>query len=338
MAAIVSIDAALRDARLFRGGRALLEHRDGLPTGIAALDDALPWGGFPRGALSELLHRHDGIGEMSLLLPALRRLAASERVALIAPPYLPYPPALVQDGLPLSQLVWLAPPAERVLWTAEQCLRAGCLGGVLLWSPTGDDRALRRLQLAAEQGGAHAWLFRPLRHATNASPAALRLQVDRHRLQVLKCRGAVVRGDFERQAAHDSVPAEAGRGQGDHDAHACLPPPLAGEGRGGGDYEMRSAAVDHLAPPPAFPPPPPAGEGRGGGSYEAQSAAVHRLASPALSFPGAKTADAAGVTADQLSAPAPTPHAQPRRPRPANASQLSLLTATPVAAGAPPAG
>jgi hypothetical protein len=329
MAGIVSIDAALRDARLFRGGRALLETRDGLSTGIAALDAALPWGGFPRGALSELLHRHDGIGELSLLLPALRRLTASERVALIAPPWLPYAPALVQGGLSLAQLVWLAPPAERVLWTAEQCLRAGCLGGVLLWSLTGDDRALRRLQLAAEQGGAHAWLFRPLKHATNASPAALRLQVDRHRLQVLKCRGAVVRGDFERLAARDSLPAEAGRDA--LPAEAECDSLLAGRGRG--DDEAQS---------PAFPPPPPAGEGRGGGDYEARSAAMDRPPSPALRFPPAtKTADpgaseARPATADRLSAP--TPQAPPRRLRPGNGGQLSLLTATPVAAGASPAG
>jgi hypothetical protein len=309
MAAIVSIDAALRDARLFRGGRALLERRDGLPTGIAALDAALPWGGFPRGALSELLHRHDGIGELSLLLPALRRLLADERVALIAPPYLPYAPALAQSGLPLGHLVWLAPPAERVLWTAEQCLRAGCLGGVLLWSMTGDDRALRRLQLAAEQGGAHAWLFRPLKHATNASPAALRLQVERDRLQVLKCRGAVLRGDFGRVAAPATpvscLPQTTGP--------AFPPPPPAGEGRGGGGYEARSAAVDQPAACPAFPPPPPAGEGRGGGGYEARSAAVDRL-------PGAPTGKpAASITS------------RPRRQCPADSGQLSLLPPLPVA-------
>ena len=210
MAAVVSLDAALRDARLFRGGRALLDRRDGLPTGIAALDAALPWGGFPRGALTELLHGRDGLGELDLLLPALHRLTADDaRVALIAPPYLPYAPALLQAGLPLSRLAWIAAPPERTLWAAEQCLRAGCLGGVLLWSPTGDDRALRRLQLAAEQGGAQAWLFRPLKHALNASPAALRLRVARGQVDVLKCRGAVLRGAFARDGGDTAATAAA---------------------------------------------------------------------------------------------------------------------------------
>lgn len=215
MAAVVSLDAALRDARLFRGGRSLAQARDGLSTGIDGLDAALPWGGYPRGALTELLHAADGIGELSLLLPSLRRLADGpradgHRIALIAPPYLPYPPALAQAGLPLDRFSWVVPSAERTLWTAEQCLRAGCLGGVLLWSTTGDDRALRRLQLAAEQGGAHAWLFRPLKHAANASPAALRLRVERQQVEVIKCRGAVLRGVFGRGPGQASTATDGG--------------------------------------------------------------------------------------------------------------------------------
>jgi hypothetical protein len=243
MAAIASIADALRDARLFRGGRALAAPRAGLPSGIDALDDALPWAGFPRGALTELLHADDGVGEFSLLLPALRRLMQAERVALIAPPYLPYPPALAQAGLPLTQLVWISPPAERLWWVAEQCLRAGCLGGVLLWSERGDDRLLRRLQLAAEQGDTHAWLFRPLKHAANASPAALRLRVERERLEVVKCRGAVLLGGFGREADDAACSARGVSAA----PHAVPPPPLAGEGRGGGDYGARLAAPERPA-------------------------------------------------------------------------------------------
>jgi hypothetical protein len=220
MSAVVSLDAALRDARLFRGGRVLCERRDGLPSGLAALDAALPWGGFPRGALTELLHARAGIGELDLLLPALRELLAREpqrRIALVAPPWLPYAPALVQAGLPLARIIWIAPVAARVLWSAEQCLRAGCLAGVLAWSPTGDDRALRRLQLAAAQGDSHAWLFRPLQQRVNASPAALRLVVARETIEVLKCRGAVLRGEFPRDpvsATFAPSPSPPGRGVG----------------------------------------------------------------------------------------------------------------------------
>jgi hypothetical protein len=41
-----------------------------------------------------------------------------------------------------------------------------------------DDRALRRLKLAAEEGGSLGVLFRPLRCARDPSPAALRLALE----------------------------------------------------------------------------------------------------------------------------------------------------------------
>ena len=42
---------------------------DGLATGFTALDRELPDGGWPRGALTELLCDHTGIGELALMLP-----------------------------------------------------------------------------------------------------------------------------------------------------------------------------------------------------------------------------------------------------------------------------
>ena len=42
-----------------------------LPTGFATLDAELPGGGWPAGALIELLADRPGIGELSLLLPLL---------------------------------------------------------------------------------------------------------------------------------------------------------------------------------------------------------------------------------------------------------------------------
>jgi cell division inhibitor SulA len=192
---VVSLQQALLDGRVFRGGRALARPGDGLASGNDALDAALPWNGFPRGALTELLVAADGLGELSLLLPALANLTQRERIVLIAPPYIPYAPALLRAGLPLAQLAWIDASAERALWTAEQCLRAGCLGAVLVWSSGGDERQLRRLQVAAEDGGSFGFLFRPAWQGANSSPAALRLLVEASdagalRLRVLKCRGA----------------------------------------------------------------------------------------------------------------------------------------------------
>jgi len=172
------------------------------PTGNAELDARLPGGGWPQGALSEILIEHDGIGECSLVLPALIALTqARKRVVFVAPPYIPYAPALAAAGVDLAQIVHIDASAADTHWTAEQCLRAGCCGAVLNWLPDADYRQLRRLQLAAETGASLAFLFRPLRAAQQTSPAALRLQVtvseNGSRIDIIKCRG---RTDDARQA------------------------------------------------------------------------------------------------------------------------------------------
>ena len=84
-----------------------------------------------------------------------------------------------------------AAEARDALWATEQCLRAGCLSAVLCWPQKVDDRALRRLQVAAESGQALAFAFRDARVAAQPSPAALRLQFEAGQLRVLKCRGGL---------------------------------------------------------------------------------------------------------------------------------------------------
>ncbi|HEX8962945.1 MAG TPA: SOS cell division inhibitor, partial [Rhodocyclaceae bacterium] len=66
-----------------------------LPSGFAALDAALPGGGWPRGALTELLVDGVGLGELELLMPALRAAeAAEEPVLLVGIPHPLHAPAL----------------------------------------------------------------------------------------------------------------------------------------------------------------------------------------------------------------------------------------------------
>ncbi|HEY6893788.1 MAG TPA: translesion DNA synthesis-associated protein ImuA [Rhodanobacteraceae bacterium] len=184
----------LRHPGIWRRGTAARATVEAQPTGLAELDARLPGGGWPRGALCEILIEHDGIGECSLLLPALAALTeAKQRVVFVAPPYIPYPPALAAAGIDLSHVVHIDACAADTHWTAEQCLRAGCCGAVLSWMPTTDYQKLRRLQLAAETGGAIGFVFRPLAAAKETSPAALRVQVTMSnglpKVDILKCRG-----------------------------------------------------------------------------------------------------------------------------------------------------
>lgn len=152
--------------------------RPTLPTGHAPLDASLADGGWPRGALSELLVATPGSGELPLLMPALVAHARSGGwVVLVSPPYVPCAGAWLAAGIDPRRLLWLTPADARAwLWSTEQAARtAGC--AVLAWThrhPAGM-RELRRLQLAAQQGDGLCALLRDAGAAGQASPAALRL-------------------------------------------------------------------------------------------------------------------------------------------------------------------
>ncbi len=146
------------------------------PSGWPVLDECTG-GGWPKGALSELLsRRHLGL---SLLLPLLARLSRETRwLGWVAPPHLPFAPGLAQAGVALEQLVLVREvDTQERLWAAEQLLKSGRCSAVLLWPQALQDVQIRRLQLAAEQGDCMGVLFRPLRAAPQASPAALRLRL-----------------------------------------------------------------------------------------------------------------------------------------------------------------
>lgn len=193
MGAVVSLDSLLDERRVWKG-RQSAAPVSLQPTGYSALDAALPSGGWPAAALSEILVASDGSGELRLLWPTLARLADSgERLVLVAPPYIPYPQAWLAAGIDMAQLTVVQARDKDALWAAEQCLRSGSCGAVLCWPGHVDDRALRRLQVAAETGQTLAFACRPLAAANNPSPAALRIAIDTRpqQLRVLKCRGGL---------------------------------------------------------------------------------------------------------------------------------------------------
>jgi cell division inhibitor SulA/protein ImuA len=167
----------LRHPALWRAGDAGAPET--IPTGFRALDAQLPGGGWPLATLIELLVPAAGIGEIRLLLPALRRLTAAvppRWVAWLAPPHLPYAPALADAGLDPARMLVIRPRAgiDR-LWAMEQALRSGACAAVLGWVGPAHDTALRRLKLAAEEGATPAFLLRSTAHRGDPSPAALRL-------------------------------------------------------------------------------------------------------------------------------------------------------------------
>ncbi len=189
--ALLSIDTLLADRRLWRGQPGSLPASTE-PTGHAALDAALPARGWPEAALTEILLTADGMGELRLLLPTLARHSqAGGDIALLAPPYVPNPRAWIAAGVDFRHVQVIQANDKHALWATEQCARAGCFAAVLCWPRQADDKALRRLQVAAESGRTLVFAFRDKAAADNASPAALRLKIGADHVQVLKCRGGL---------------------------------------------------------------------------------------------------------------------------------------------------
>ena len=212
---------ALLDARRVWRGQSHAPASSTCPTGHAALDAALPTGGWPEAALTELLVPAPGMGELQLLWPTLARLSApvipgidkppgkvlsksqgkpsrsapqavdGRVIAVVAPPWLPYAPAWQAAGVHLPHLQVVRCEGRDALWAAEQCLRSAACAAVLCWAEKANNRALRRLQVAAETGQCLGFAFRSPQAASNPSPAALRLLLESAppRVRVLKCRG-----------------------------------------------------------------------------------------------------------------------------------------------------
>lgn len=199
------ITRLLEHPAIWRGRSAA--QRVGLSTGFAALDEHLPDKGWPRTGLIEILVARFGSGELTLLMPALAALTrapAARWCVWVAPPLLPFAPALVSCGVVLDRVAIvdgaqpLDPPAnsrsplrrsfsgrqdtrfrgDPGMWALEQTLGSGACDAVLGWVRQPKPREIRRLQLAAERGRTLGVLFRPQRAARDASVAVLRLSLE----------------------------------------------------------------------------------------------------------------------------------------------------------------
>lgn len=173
-----------------------------LASGHAALDAELPGGGWPTGELIELLQPPAAQHEWRLLLPALRRLPHHGPLVLVGAPHRPHLAAWAAQGVAPDRVLWVdTADANERLWAAEQVLRSGTAGALLVWLPQARPEQLRRLHLAArgattaspEHAGPLLFALRPEAQRPQASPAPLRLWLGsaqgRLQVQVFKRRG-----------------------------------------------------------------------------------------------------------------------------------------------------
>lgn len=198
MADAATVATLLQHPSLWRGRGAAVPA--GFPTGFAALDAALPGGGWPRHGLVEVLTAGSGFGELTLWAPLVAQLthsAAARWCAFVSPPFEPFAPAWSARGARLDRLLVAGASQSRCtpgpLWALEQCLISGACGIGFAWPQQAGMTELRRLKLAAERGAALGVLIRPHCAAVEPSAAVLRMAIERTathlRLRLLKGRG-----------------------------------------------------------------------------------------------------------------------------------------------------
>jgi hypothetical protein len=182
------------NGRIWRGKKASQAPLPVIPSGFPELDRMLPGGGWPLSALIEMLIPVWGIGELSLLLPMMQRLNREGRWLIwINPPFEPYAPALTGHDLDLRRILVIDVRNSEpdLWWSMEKLLRHPAAGLVMAWPRRVQAVVLRRLQLAAEEGGTIGVLFH--REHTGSTPAALRISLQPLEsgleVRILKARG-----------------------------------------------------------------------------------------------------------------------------------------------------
>jgi len=216
-----------------------IEHRPGrregfVPCGLPDVDAVLPGGGFPRGALAEL-SGGPASGKTAVALSLFAALGSEGLVAYVDGRGEIYPPAAAARGVDLARLLVVRPgaaePAQGAaggrraprpwlsgLWAAELLLASGAFAAVAVDVPAprafeGADSAARRLQAAAERGGAVGLWLAPGNGALRV-PAAIRISLASEGGRIVARRSA---GQGPAGSRSGEGPATA-RSGGDHRA------------------------------------------------------------------------------------------------------------------------
>lgn len=168
-------------AHVWRAGELGSASLQAIDTGYAALNQVLPGGGWPQGALTEVLQPQGGLYEWGLLAPALaaaQRVAPARLVVLVGAPYLPFGPALGARQLAMQRLLCVQGQGPALLWATREALQCADVACVLAWLPDARNAHLRQLQIAAHAHSKLLFVFRPLRARHESSPAPLRLLLE----------------------------------------------------------------------------------------------------------------------------------------------------------------
>lgn len=149
-----------------------------LTTGYSDLDAILPDGGWPEDDLVEMITPQWGVRELQLLLPIMKAVTDQNKTILwIAPPCIPYAPALVSAGVDIRRVVTVEADrsCQDVLASIDSSLQDKDCGMVIAWLDWLPNAVVRRIQRALRKGHTLAVLLR--QHEQKDSPVPLRLHI-----------------------------------------------------------------------------------------------------------------------------------------------------------------
>src|SRR3546814_107470 len=120
---------------LWKASQLAQAQRPSLSTGFTQLDNELPGRGWPIGTLIEITLNRPGIGELSLLQPALAQLESERSVMLIQPPCVPQFQCWANWGLDAQRLLWIqAGTLNDTLWACDKALQHNACSALLCWA------------------------------------------------------------------------------------------------------------------------------------------------------------------------------------------------------------
>jgi hypothetical protein len=169
----------VEDYRRSRGSRPSAGHARAVRCGLDPLDQALPDGGLPIGAVTEILCAAPGLGATSLALRTAHRAAADGRTVVVVDSRGDfYPPAAIPCGMDLDRLLVIRPrKTQDALWAVDQSLRCPAIAAVVAWLDRLRPEQSRRLQLAAEAGMGLGLILKPAT-GREKSFAAVRMLIE----------------------------------------------------------------------------------------------------------------------------------------------------------------
>lgn len=173
-------DESLKKTVTQQRQRSYKNTQPGVPTGLASLDQALPWKGLPTRGLIEIVCKPSDMAELQLLLPVLQQRSQGKQSLLwMTPPYSLQGEALQQTGINLKNSFVIPAQAQcnQALWSLEKALQSKECSMVLAWQNWLSARVLRRLELAAQHGNTLGVVFHQRPQPRSSTSLQLQIQV-----------------------------------------------------------------------------------------------------------------------------------------------------------------